>query len=272
MEYKAMKRVKEHYNYLLEYVKEDYVFGVFLVGSQNYGLATPDSDVDTKAVVLPTLADLALNAQAVSTTLYVPCGDREEEHMTVTDFRLWMAQLRKGNVNTLETLFTEYFVVNPKYQAVWEELQVYREDFARMDASMVFSASLGVFNSKKKHCFNVTDKTKETFDKYGYDPKSLMHMLRMYSFMVRYFSTEPFESCLKARDRGYLLLVKNGNYSLEEAQALVDKYEEALKKLKDWWVENFSAYYVSDHKDKLVKRMDRLCENALKEALRGDFK
>lgn len=267
----TMERVREHYNHLLKYVEEDYVFGVFLVGSQNYNLATSNSDVDTKAVVLPTLQDLALNAQAVSTTLYVPCGDREEEHMTVTDFRLWMSQLRKGNVNILETLFTEYFVVNPKYQVVWDELQVYKEDFARMDASMVFSASLGVFNSKKKHCFNPTDKTKETFDTYGYDPKSLMHMLRMTNFMFRYFSTEPFESCLKTTNRHQLLLAKSGYYSVEVAHTFTEDCEEKLKKLKEWYVENFSAYYVTDHKDKLVKRMDKLCEKVLKEALRGDF-
>ena len=67
---KWQARVWQHYNHLLKYVEEDYVFGVFLVGSQNYGLATSDSDVDTKAVVLPTLKDLAFNAQPVSTTLY----------------------------------------------------------------------------------------------------------------------------------------------------------------------------------------------------------
>lgn len=271
MDRKVMKRVKEHYNHLLKYVKEDSVFGVFLVGSQNYNLATSSSDVDTKAVVLPTLEDLSLNHSPVSTTLYVPCGDREEEHMTVTDFRLWMAQLRKGNVNTLETLFTEYFVVNPKYQAVWDELQVYREDFARMDVSMVFSASLGVFNSKRRHCFNPTEKTEPVFEKYFYEPKSLMHMLRMTDFMFRYFSNESFESCLKARHVDKLLLAKSGHYSLEEAHAFTEYCEGRLKTLKEWYMENFSVYYVTDHKDRLVKRMDKLCEKALKEALRGDF-
>ena len=34
---------------------------IALTGSQNYDLANEDSDVDTKAIVVPTLRDLALN-------------------------------------------------------------------------------------------------------------------------------------------------------------------------------------------------------------------
>jgi predicted nucleotidyltransferase len=39
---------------------EDQIIGVFLYGSQNYGLATEDSDVDTKVVIIPTLENLII--------------------------------------------------------------------------------------------------------------------------------------------------------------------------------------------------------------------
>ena len=39
---------------------EDQIIGVFLYGSQNYGLATENSDVDTKVIIIPTLEDLCL--------------------------------------------------------------------------------------------------------------------------------------------------------------------------------------------------------------------
>lgn len=53
------EQVEKHYNMLVEL---DYnVVGVFLYGSQNYELDYEKSDVDTKAIVLPTLEDIVLN-------------------------------------------------------------------------------------------------------------------------------------------------------------------------------------------------------------------
>ena len=47
------KRVKEHYVEALEYFPERSIVGLFLQGSQNYGLDTPNSDIDTKLIVVP---------------------------------------------------------------------------------------------------------------------------------------------------------------------------------------------------------------------------
>ena len=49
----ARNRVKEHYMYLLANYPERSILGVFLYGSQNYNLATENSDVDTKAIYIP---------------------------------------------------------------------------------------------------------------------------------------------------------------------------------------------------------------------------
>ena len=70
----TLNRVKEHYDFVLKHYNgnTDCVFGVFLVGSQNYGLDDENSDVDTRAVVLPTLYELATNKPPVSTTLMFP--------------------------------------------------------------------------------------------------------------------------------------------------------------------------------------------------------
>ena len=42
---------------------------VFLYSSQNYELDYSGSDVDSKAIILPTLNDIVFNRQPVSTTL-----------------------------------------------------------------------------------------------------------------------------------------------------------------------------------------------------------
>ena len=109
MKEKWMARIKEHYDHSLRYVlNENQVFGVFLVGSQNYGLATSDSDVDTRVIILPSVNEIATNAKPVSKQVIF-----EDEHLTLTDFRLWFKQLRKGDPSIVETLFTDYFIINP---------------------------------------------------------------------------------------------------------------------------------------------------------------
>lgn len=45
------------------------IVGIFLQGSQNYELAYENSDIDTKAIVLPKFNDFVLNKHPVSTTL-----------------------------------------------------------------------------------------------------------------------------------------------------------------------------------------------------------
>lgn len=63
-----MERVQEHYDEALKYFKEEQIVGIFLQGSQNYTLDIPESDVDTKLIVVPSFKDIALNKHLVSTT------------------------------------------------------------------------------------------------------------------------------------------------------------------------------------------------------------
>ena len=58
-----IKRVQDHYDEALQDFDEDQIVGCFLQGSQNYELQLPDSDVDTKLIVLPSFKDIALSAR-----------------------------------------------------------------------------------------------------------------------------------------------------------------------------------------------------------------
>ena len=63
-----MKRLEDHYNEALQYFPEDRIVGLFLQGSQNYGLETDTSDVDTKCILTPSFEEIALGKKMVSTT------------------------------------------------------------------------------------------------------------------------------------------------------------------------------------------------------------
>lgn len=74
------------------------VLGVFLQGSQNYHLDYEGSDIDTKAIVIPSFEDFVLNRKPASTTLILPSN----EHIDVKDLRLMNECFRKQNINLLK--------------------------------------------------------------------------------------------------------------------------------------------------------------------------
>lgn len=83
-------RLREHLNHYLKTYPNDWI-GIFLQGSQNYGLDYETSDIDTKIIVLPSLEDIALNKQPISTTLVMP----NDEHVDVKDIRLMFDCFKK---------------------------------------------------------------------------------------------------------------------------------------------------------------------------------
>jgi len=62
-----------------------------LYGSQNYKLENSQSDVDTKAMVLPSLRDIVLNKKPVSRTITLKNG----EQCDVKDMRLMLENFKK---------------------------------------------------------------------------------------------------------------------------------------------------------------------------------
>ena len=57
----TMEKLELHKKEVLKYYPEDQLLGVFLYGSQNYGINTETSDVDTKAILIPTFKELIFN-------------------------------------------------------------------------------------------------------------------------------------------------------------------------------------------------------------------
>jgi predicted nucleotidyltransferase len=90
-------RLKSDYDKL---INEGYeVVGVFLQGSQNYGLQYEESDIDTKAIILQKFDDFVLNNKPISTTLILDSN----EHIDLKDIRLMFECFKKQNINFIET-------------------------------------------------------------------------------------------------------------------------------------------------------------------------
>ena len=139
-EEKIMKRLQEHYDEALEYFPENRIVGIFLQGSQNYGLDYEGSDIDTKLIVVPSLEDIVLNKKPVSTT-HVRAND---EHIDFKDVRLYMDTFKKQNLNFLEILFTPFKIINPMYANEWNCLVEAREEIARMNEFRAVKSMKGI--------------------------------------------------------------------------------------------------------------------------------
>ena len=124
---KINKALQEHYNEALQYFPEEQILGIFLQGSQNYGLDCEGSDIDTKLIVIPSFEDICFNKKPKSHTHV----RKNDEHIDFKDIRLMFQTFRKQNINFIEILFTEFKIINTDYKDLWNKLIKYKEELAR---------------------------------------------------------------------------------------------------------------------------------------------
>jgi hypothetical protein len=236
-----MRRVQDHYNEALQYFPEEQIVGVFLQGSQNYELDYKGSDIDTKLIVVPSFRDICLNKKPVSTT-HVRAND---EHTDWKDVRLYMETFRKQNLNFLEILFTDFYVINPMYKEEWDRLIAAREFIARMNVHRAVKSMKGIA-MEKYHAMEHRYPTKvDIIDMYGYDGKQVSHLIRVYDYLRRYIAGEPYKDCLipSAHLRKIIMDYKMLNvYSLEEARVAAKAYLDQVTELADKFCADYPDY------------------------------
>jgi predicted nucleotidyltransferase len=211
-----MKRLNEH----LEAVCADGYNPVYIAlqGSQNYQLDYKNSDVDTKAIVLPTFEDIVFNKKMVSTTYIM----ENNEHCDLKDIRLMFNNFKKQNINFLEVLFSPYYWVDERYEEEFEQLRAHAEEIAHYNENVAVKCMLGMAREKYKAMEHPYPSLIDKIEKYGYDGKQLHHIDRMREFMERYIDGEPFGSCLISNHREYLIKVKKNEFSLKDARLMAE--------------------------------------------------
>lgn len=107
---------------------EDQIIGVFLYGSQNYGLATENSDVDTKVIIIPTIEDLCAKKAG-----FVKAYEYNNEKVVVMDIIHLVENFKKQNINYLEILFTAYSWINPKNEWLWKQFLLIKDHIVSYD-------------------------------------------------------------------------------------------------------------------------------------------
>lgn len=236
-------KVKKHYDYLISLGLN--IIGVFAQGSMNYGLFIDEeeykSDVDTKAIILPTLDDLVNGNKMVSTKY-----DFEGEQIDVKDIRVMMDMWCKSNPAYLEILFTQYCMFNNKYETYIRQILEMGDDIVKMNFPQLAKCISGMSKEKVIAMEHPYPSLLDKIEKFGYDPKQLHHIIRLNRLITEVFCCDiPFGEALEIDDervKKYLINVKKGYLSLEQARANAIYYDNDTREIKEKVLEDYKDF------------------------------
>ena len=257
-------RLKEDYDYL---INNGYtVVGIFLQGSQNYELDYENSDIDTKAIIVPSLKDIILNKKPVSTT-YVK---KDNSHVDIKDIRLMFDCFKKQNINFIEVLFTKYKYLNPELEELYKPMLDNNELIAHYNNYAAVNCIVGMMFEKNVALCHRYEGLAEKIDKYGYDSKQLHHILRCYEFLNRYIKGEPYKDCLISKQKDLLIKIKSNNayYNKDEAVKIAQETCDKAKEIKNDYMENTPLKVNTDVEELMQKVLIDIMTYCLKKELK----
>lgn len=240
-----LRKVFEHAEAVDQYCEKIGAIRVMtgLYGSQNYGLATETSDVDTKSIIIPKLDDWLWSTEGdTNHVITMPDGSHAELKPVVGMFKQFM----KGNINFLEMLYTPYIDIACGWEWLYNDLIDNADNIARHNMYKQASVWFGYIDQMMNRTFrcslNSTRNPETNKDEQGYDytlhynPKALMNALRLKETFIRWFEFHrPFDEAIDMGDfYDELLAVKGGSMSYEYAQQLISDMDKWVVKMREW--------------------------------------
>lgn len=212
----------EHYDKISKDYPDYNFLGIFLYGSQNYGLATENSDVDSIAILIPSVEDIILRKPVCKEVVF-----ENGEHCNVKDIREVVKEWKKQSIQALEILFTDYFIVKSEYVSYWNNFLNIRNDIAHYDVERTFKS--------------ISGQAKQTYLRSPEDKKQIANVYRLYYFLRSYLMGCSYKTCLTSSSIA-TLGVKTGEIPIDSSLSkdIVDIVFNRFLKLKDtsWKVES----------------------------------
>lgn len=231
-------RMSKHLKILSEFCEKnscDFA-ALFLQGSQNYELDEYSneyqSDVDTKAIIIPSLQNIIDGTSPISTTLVTD----DNEHIDVKDIRIWIQMWEKQNISYLEVLFTNFFLVRDEYLDLIERLQLNADRISRFNETAALKCMVGMVREKMHALKHPYPSALEKIEKFGYDPKQLHHICRLMELTQRYINGESLHSALIPDGKDYLMKLKKGTEPGESVDYIANQWASATENIVDTYI------------------------------------
>lgn len=252
---KVYKRMCEHERYAKS-LGYDIVF-MSIYGAQNYGVETPESDVDSYCVVMPSLEDLALRHAPVSSEIeYRIDGEPTGEHIVIKDIRIFKDALMNGDIQALEAAYSEYFC------------RMYCED-TYFSYGEIFDGAMTAFYYRVRNDlqkFISSGKAQNLNWDLKKDRKSFLRIVNIYHAAIKAMNHDnnPFE--LKTDTlRHFCVKIKTGEVSKERALATFNP-SQLLYSLDDVYCHDWIPFYT---KEEVKKELDNAVIKLFKEKFEG---
>lgn len=202
-----------HYKDVLE--EQGYtVLYIGLYGIQNYNLDDEQSDIDCKAIILPTLHDIIFRK---TTSKVIEC---ENGSIDVKDLITFYNVIKKGNFSYIEAIDTEYSIGDKYLKDLFKQIRPNLKSL------------LGAMYEKRKALTHEYPSKHEEFEKWGFDPKQYHHIIRL-SHLLQHnngsFSYIVYDESLGK----YMIEIKRNavGYTKEFVEKDSDKIIERSKKM-----------------------------------------
>lgn len=228
------------------------VIYIGLYGSQNYNLDDEFSDIDCKAIILPSLHDIIFRK---TTSKVVKCDKGE---IDIKDLITFYEVIRKGNFSYIESIDTEYSIGDKYIKELFKQIRPN------------FKSFLGAMYEKRKALTHEYPSKHEEFEKWGFDPKQHHHIERLNDLLTIDTKNNDNSSYLvyDGALRNFMIDIKRNkyNYTKEQVEECDDRIIEHAKQLipEDYKYEpidlsNEMSNYLEKHlKTDLLKDSDCL--------------
>ena len=228
-----------------------------LIGSQNYGLDTPASDVDTFTFVFPNLENFLKGNFVKSTEFQI---DENGGKCMIKDIRDGFNCLRKSSPNSVECFIGKYRYPSPIYEDIFHKYS---------DASNKFSITHCDYFHMVSSCLGMAKQVKNRNMPLG---KKVSHAIRMEDLCDKYLQNScPVDDYLFLSSplTAFAMRAKNGDFSTEKLAEIYDNCIKAIESKREYFMhmyddpktahqievrENISNAVVNDFQFELTKR------------------
>lgn len=271
---RVRKRLKEHLDEALQNPKIHDWFMIAVNGSYNYNMDTPQSDIDSKLLVIPSLEQL-VSGKSLN---YLHCMSDNGEHVEVKDIRHYFATMLKQNINFVETLYAQVWIVNPVYMRLFHYLFEMRDVISGCNPIATIHCIQGTVHQKYKQMLQSSPARAAEIENYGFDRKSLHHLVRCVFFGEYYMEGASYQECLQNNDvpniRRMIMNLKtttvlNKEWAINIAEDMLDGFDEKVDSYLDTikpFQKDFSAL-AADVKDFL----DTLAFEIIKQSIAKEY-
>lgn len=200
-------QILSHYKRSIE-EKGHKVYAIMLKGSQNYNLHDEHSDIDANAILIPQLHQINKTRLAEKYTF-------ETGEVMCHDVYSFAEIVAKGNPQWIEVCHTEYKIGG---------------DISFLQHHQINPSSLKGMAYEKVKAFDKPYPSKEEVIKdYGYDPKQLHHIIRLYDLLKHNTPIYKYEG----ESRDFMMSIKRSGMPVDAANQIKDEYMQKIVALTE---------------------------------------